>query len=458
MEEIPMKKALKIALLLLTLAMLTSCGKAGSKYSQFPVEHYNNSVMNNGNIELTNGALVNVGVNDLYRERFSDNDPNFGLNCIFDEETKTLIPLCFRPECTHETEECFARNFYLPGYMKSYGIYNDEVFVLTDVFQGSPVDISVYFLSLDGTMLRKTVLDKKILEESVSGEEIIPVLLTARMVSYGNSIYFTAIDNVDANKYYPSDSTETVTHWIIGFDLEKEEFALVATFELPNTVTQPQHLYVAEDRVMMTAEGSSYVADISSGEQTVIDHTSIVSDLIDDGKLPRGGQVSAYYRLHKNLIVVEQTDNSLIKKVYYVDPVTKTLVNPGQYEAAAAENYRRESFEYNNDLYLYSGTDDESLIYFSNKTREKIYVNRRFGGDKLLFGVFAISDNYVIFSYRNLNSAGTTDPEFERITENGVDVTYYLSNQLACVSKADFIDGSLDTPFYFNVESGTFEQ
>ena len=451
-----MKRIISMILLLVSVFALSACGAEDYKYSQFPSDHYNSSVITNGNTELTNGAMLRLGISDLSREKYSDNDPNFSLNCLFDEESKTIVPLCFNAVCDHDTGDCFARYFYSTGETPSYGIYKDEVFVLTDNFQGEPVDISVCFMSLDGTVQRKVVLDKRLLEESVTDEKILPLLLPAFMVPFGDSIYFSVIDNIDAMKYYEPKSTETITHWIMQFNMVEESFEIVAKLEMPNTVKQTQHLYVCEGKIMMDVDGIAYVADMESGEVKTVDHAEIVSGLIEEGKLPKGGQLSSNYVVHKDLIWVIHMDKDFTRTEYYVDPKTGAFLDLSAFEVAAAKNYAPNDFCYEGVLYLCGGIGDDSLIYYNCETKERIEIDRHFADNMLMSGVYATSENGIILTYYPLNEDGTVDNGVETVMENGVEVNYYTSNKYLYVTKEDFLDGKIDSPLFFDIETGTF--
>ena len=451
-----MKRNFGVVSLLVFMFLLSACGGEGYRYSFIPSEHYCNSMVVDRNLELTNGALLDIPTTDLYTEKYSENYLNVGIGCLFDEESKTIIPLCFDAVCKHDTEECFARSFYTLGYNKCYGIYNDEVFVLTDYFQGNSVDISVYFMSFDGTVQRKVVLDKSMLKERGSGEDIYPTLLYPRMVTYGNMLYFAVIDNIGAHKYYEPGSTETITHWIMSFDMVEESFDMVARLEMPNTVNQTQHVYIADGKIMMDVDGIAYVVDILTGEQTVIDHAATVSKLIEEGQIPKGGQLSSYYLIHKDLILVEHMSKKFIRTKYYVDPETSVLVELSEFEMATAEIYRRENFGFENVFYVYGGLNDDSFIYFNDETGDKLSVGRYLGEDKILSGVYATSENGIILTYYPLNEDGTVDNGVETVMENGVEVNYYTSNKYLYVTKEDFLDGKIDSPLFFDIETGTF--
>ena len=69
-----MKRIISMILLLVSVFALSACGAEDYKYSQFPSDHYNSSVITNGNTELTNGAMLRLGISDLSREKYSDND------------------------------------------------------------------------------------------------------------------------------------------------------------------------------------------------------------------------------------------------------------------------------------------------------------------------------------------------------------------------------------------------
>ena len=454
-----MKRVISLILLFASVLLLASCGAEDYKYTQVGKKYYNNSMLVNYNcIELTNGALLRVSINELYKESFSENDPNFALYCLFDEETKTMFPLCFNAVCTHESSDCFARNFYTAGNVRSFGIYEDEVYALTDFFQGESVDISVCFMSLDGTVQRKIIIDESELLETVSDEEIVPGLLGVNMVTYGNTLYFSAIDNIEAMKFYPSGSEETITHWILSFDLETEEFGIVATLEMPNTVNQTMLLYIGEGSIMVNAEGRAYAVNLETGEQRTVDHAQIVSDMIDEKILPKGGQVGSYYLVNKDLVYIEHKSNDYVRTSYYVDPETVEIVELSDFERAEAAIYMRQNFCCEGVLYIYGGSDGEFLTYYNGETEEKISVDHRFGGNKITSGVYATSENGVIIKYNTIGEDGIETPIRETVTENGVEVTYYTSDKYAYVTKQDFLDGTIDSPLFYNIETGVFSE
>ncbi|MBQ1955354.1 MAG: hypothetical protein II350_06400, partial [Clostridia bacterium] len=107
-------------------------------------------------------------------------------------------------------------------------------------------------------------------------------------------------------------------------------------------------------------------------------------------------------------------------------------------------------------LYLYGGNGDDSLIYYNSETEERIEINRYFSENVRMSGVYATSENGIILTYYPLNEDGTVDNGVETVTENGVEVNYYITNKYAYVTKEDFLDGKIDFPLFFDVETGTF--
>ena len=62
---------------------------------------------------ISGGALAYLDCKDLFGTESKSGETSGYCYCIFDEETMSLKPICSDENCSHDGDNCFARNLYL---------------------------------------------------------------------------------------------------------------------------------------------------------------------------------------------------------------------------------------------------------------------------------------------------------------------------------------------------------
>ena len=70
--------------------------------------------------------------------------------------------------------------------------------------------------------------------------------------------------------------------------------------------------------------------------------------------------------------------------------------------------------------------------------------------------IYSETENGLILEYVNILPDGTREPTYEKRKEGGREVQYTFPKKLAYVTKEDFIDGSVDEPWFFDCETYSF--
>lgn len=136
-----MKRIIVITALILTLALLASCGNVGDP--RFITEEYLEAYDQNRCLPPIFDGLSKSG--DIF---YICTHSGKVLLQLFDEKSGLSMPLCIKPECTHIGESC---NAVISGYANGLCIYDGKLYWagITEDFK-----YAVYQESLDGTGLQ----------------------------------------------------------------------------------------------------------------------------------------------------------------------------------------------------------------------------------------------------------------------------------------------------------------
>ncbi|MBQ1955353.1 MAG: hypothetical protein II350_06395 [Clostridia bacterium] len=72
--------------------------------------------------------------------------------------------------------------------------------------------------------------------------------------------------------------------------------------------------------------------------------------------------------------------------------------------------------------------------------------------------LFSETENGLIFSYKERLEDGSWETDTHIVKENGKDVTYWYPQKYVYVTKEDILDGNIDEPWYYDVETYSFVQ
>ena len=72
--------------------------------------------------------------------------------------------------------------------------------------------------------------------------------------------------------------------------------------------------------------------------------------------------------------------------------------------------------------------------------------------------IYSETEKGLILEYVNILPDGTREPTYEIRKEGGREVQYTFPKKLAYVTKEDFLDGSVDEPWFYDPETYSFVQ
>jgi len=447
-----MKRTLYILLILVLLLPLCACGGEGdNKYSYLPPEHpyYYIGLVHYGQ-PVKGGAYIMANFSDIKGE------VTYGtitlMSCIFDEETKSVIPLCMDATCSHE-DECFG-GYYGIHPRGLCGFYKDSLFMIYSknskgTFTKGDVGFEITFYSLDGTETEKIPFTDKLTR--LDGTEAVSPCPAPRRIWYGHRLYFTVFDGAEA---FIDPNASSYSHWLVSFDFETKEFTTHALFPAANDQTV-DFTDMEGSNLSFDEADVGYVLNIDTGELTQFDCASVLDRLVEDGKLPPGGRISRIYPLDGIFTVSVTVEGS-----------------DGDYQEYYECSVSGDTVEKVEDIYQHGFGQAQSVVTYMDKT----YLSARMSYDRSVLGyrstdlehefsldpeeyslsVVSETENGIIFSYLLRNPDGTLEPQQEVKTVDGKTVTEFKPRKLMYVTKADVVDGSIDEPWFYDPETYTF--
>lgn len=458
-----MKRFLSIALIMLAIFSLSACQNPENeyKYDYITYDYPKDSIsFKLSGKPISGGAIFECYAHNLFETgNHNSNNPVTPLRCIFDEASKTVFPLCFNASCSHDDTECFAYYFYGQYPSECYGIYEDQVFVIGNLTE-KPHEVYAYYYSIDGALQEKVIWDMSFLT-TPEGDSVVNPSISHSAACIGSKLYFDVNDANDTHTYSatPKNPDAKITHWTISYDLETKEFSYVSTYTLPYTATGYLHYSdVDGTRLGFSYDGVGYIIDTETGESTATDFTGIIDRLTANGTLPKGvNTFNSIYPLSNIAEIQHSGENSISS--FYCDLKTETLIEPSPSQTAKSYGYTFSSFVYQNDLYVnLDRTEDMTNEFFNLSSEEIVYVSLVFGENNSLYNHITETENGLIFSYLKLLEDGSLEPQTVTKIEYGQEVVYRLPDKYVYVTKEDFLDGKIDSPLYYDPETGAFSE
>ncbi len=208
-------------------------------------------------VPIQNGALVHLEAQTLSQSEIiiqGNSFQNPRLFGVFDEESKTLVPLCSRPGCDHTSETCFANKLYGNHYLMHFGAYKGHVFAVYVNRNGYCVD----YYTPEGELVK-----------TVSFRPEQELALTTMAYQNGYMIYFIDPLLEDFDAVYQKNQPGPARWQIHSYNLETETFAYVTEFTTPDMdETRVQFGAIFEDRLYFTYD-DRYLYVFDAGENTV---------------------------------------------------------------------------------------------------------------------------------------------------------------------------------------------
>ena len=445
-----MKRKISFLLLIVFVLSFAACNQQEENYTyNYISETYPRKVnlSTYRSLPLESGALLMLHPYILHGDIYVSGDSTPFLNCLFSEESKTLIPLCFSVTCSHDTNECFANEVYKRDYNFNRGIYKDKVFTTrteTETSNGERRSyIIVEYYTLDGTLVDSIKYKPELIMSD--GNIALTYQTKSTFLRYDGKRYYHVERAADFNVPYNERYYE---NWVVCHDLETNSFV---SYSLPRNKEGTSFSLVDVSETSLgckTTDGKGYVLDFETGEVTEYDCGEILDRMVSEGRLMRGFEIIDVNAL-KDYFVLTMGSGRM-----YVKISTETgFIPPPEEEYALVDCLWR--FDYNGDTYFLGETlDGNRQEYISLLTGEKFTVADR----ERYYMIYSETENGLILEYVNILPDGSREPTFENKTEGGREVQYTFPKKLAYVTKEDFIDGSVDEPWFFDYETYSFVQ
>ncbi len=221
-----MKRILAILMSLTMILALAACGKTEEyTYDYIPPEYPKMYVpIISRSMPIKGGAFLNTHIQDLQGKERNSEESWVAMRCLFNEETKTLMPLCMVPSCSHGNADCFGNAYHGNYPLTITGVYKDLIFDVRE----SPDDkdrVEVLYYGLDG-MIRDTV-DYTPELTMPNGESLKNgSMLNDNYVSFGTKLYFelsTEAPGYEDSLFLENGEIE-YAHWILCYDLEEKNW------------------------------------------------------------------------------------------------------------------------------------------------------------------------------------------------------------------------------------------
>lgn len=446
-----MKKFICLLAAVLMLMSLAACGggEENYKYDAIPGLLLDHMTLSQGQYRpVKGGAYGAMSSYDYHGEDFPVDEwgSNF-LMYIFDERSKVILPACMDPACTHDTEECFANIAdYVPG--SSYWNIHEDMIVIghTSFKNYGPSEIRQYtffYFTLDGTLVdTKSFSMKSLVREDGQPAES-PSLNFAQTHAKDGKVYTVIFDSAD---YEPGVKRNS---WIVCYDLETKEFTTLGHFMTADglslniyiTEVTDTHIGVEYDRRF------GYCLDLETGECVETDCAAIFTEAMAAGKVS-GSFIEGIYPVTGAIYIPGYPDPC------YLSMTTGEKLDPE--EVMNCRTVGMFSLYYEGDTYSPAvGSSQRKFVFRRMGDGSKVNISRYFeNGTYWLADTVMESENGVIYKYYN-NGETYEDAQYE-VTENGKTVLYEKAARLVYVEKSDMFDGTVDSPWYYDGETGMF--
>ncbi|MGN0351531.1 MAG: hypothetical protein ACI4ES_07755 [Roseburia sp.] len=359
-----MRKEGMVAIIILFAMLLGACGKENLAGMENPLEVTEN-------IEAQNGWSLwqNYGSTESGYYIF---DENTDLVMFWDAETKEYVPLCNKPECAHDDENCnayFSSEEYKPGVMKCYG---------TSLYLEAIKEDGIYLeqVSADGAT-RKTLCRLTENKEENIGNIILHhgaayYEIETLDVTNGNEAYVYKILLEEDAKPEVVDSFSGIGATFSGiYGYENKIYLL--------------HTWISEEYEVETAEGMNsglfhelYSYDIETGEKQLLSQENIISYDVDT----KAGKI--YYCLVGGNVYQMDLDGKNVKLVYDTEgafPMGTIRVTDGY---IYLDNWlsKLNALEEENKLYVLSS---EGTLIKEIEKKTDAYYQLALGDDNYIF-------------------------------------------------------------------------
>ena len=445
---IAVKKILSVFLLFLFIFFFGACGKDKETYTYnyIPYSYPKAMVVSpHANQAVTNGALFTTEYQNLISTEYKAEEAK-RVKCLFNEETKVVMPLCFNVVCEHDTKECFANGYYNQlNVEKLSGIYEDRIFLVNrkspDETKYSGTSFCVNYYTFDGILDETVVWAPEFIN---CNGEIERYANIGDHISLGSKLYINVEGSSDKSVKY---SESTTDKWLVVFDIESKTFSSYPITPAKTGISYSLD-YVSENYVSYNFEGIGYVLNLETGEITEYDCGEILDRMVSEGRLIRGFEIVDVNAI-KDYFVLTYGSGKMFVRISTEEGFTP----PDEEKYSLIDAVER--FDYNGDTY-YLGEilDGNRQEYISLLAGEKFILADK----ERYYLIYSETEKGLILEYVNILPDGTREPTYEIRKEGGREVQYIFPKKLAYVTKEDFLDGSVDEPWFYDPETYSFVQ
>ena len=413
---------------------------------------------------LNKGCLARLDLDSVLGNTVKEDESYILGRCLFNDESKALMPLCFDVTCDHRSHDCFSRATAAHDKADMCYVFSDNI-VSVDESRGK---LLVTYYAFDGTVVNEVVFDMKTLPlpQGIECENFSMGRRTS--CRYGDKLYVDVANynSIDALAFEDDPSVgERLFHWILCVDVPTGDIHPVARFRVSHPYeSSVDFLDCDGERIACSFDGLTlYTTDLTTGVTESVDIDALVSRVIRENPALSGGEMCDLDPL-KGILTLAYGDGTHDRK--YVDLETFERVELSRAEILALEN-SKVVFHEGETYYLELDQTEDPVYELINAETGEV-ISGRFGDKAVLLregeedcnfiGPY-VSNSGVIFGLNIVTRHGlrpVTNTEVRVV--NGVEVFYRTPIRYVYYELSDLADGGDATPWVFDPETGVFEK
>lgn len=414
---------------------------------------------------LNKGCLARLDLDSVLGNTVKEDESYILGRCLFNDESKALMPLCFEVTCDHRGHDCFSRATAAYDKADMCYVFSDNIVSVDEDHRGK---LLVTYYAFDGTVVNEFVFDMKTLPlpQGIECENFSMGIRTS--CRYGDKLYVdvASYNSIDALAFETDPSVgERLFHWILCVDVPTGDFHPVARFRVSHPYEfSVDFLDCDGERIACSFDGLTlYTTDLTTGVTESVDIDALVSRVIRESPALSGGKMSDLDPL-KGILTLKYGDGTHNRK--YVDLETFEQVELSRAEILALKN-SRVVFHEGETYYLELDHTEDPVYELINAETGEV-ISGSFGDKAVLLregevdcgfiGTY-VSNSGVIFGLNIVTMHGlepVTNTEVRVV--NGVEVFYRTPIRYVYYELSDLADGGDATPWVFDPETGFFEK
>ena len=444
-----MKRVIYIILAAVML-FFSACGEGSSaeggyRYDVLGEEVFTQNGMIGGPIK--GGSAIRMNSRKLQGEDYPGGAQSEPLYYLFDEESKLLYPLCYDPTCSHGDSSCFACFFYGMDPHSYWEISKDRVIVINGYAEGKGI-LHAYVYTLDGVMEDKILFDMNRLVGE-NGKETDYAVFTHSTCRYGGKVFLDVAGYLSDPDY--EENGERFNRWVITFDFDTLEFEVICTYSVPDPYADSIRFADCDGEYFGFTYDSRYAykVELSTGKYEETDLMELTDRLIESGKLPKGQSVSAHPV--SGLVSTYVEDEGWV--FFNIETGEQVKLSQGQIYALRDTS----NIKVDGKKYYETKSTEETWTFTCFETGEEIVLDLTFEKGKYRVHEFGFgAEKGCVYTYLAKNQTDTSSTYSK--TVGGTTVEYVRAEKYVYVSYEDMADGKIDTPLYYDPDTGCFEK